>query len=74
MALLRLCRGDQVKHKIKMPMKMYMGVMKKRKKTEARKAEEERLSGVVTGKLGEITSSRKEKRRDKKKNKKAKAK
>jgi hypothetical protein len=39
----------QVKHSIKMPRKMYIGVMKKRKEKEARKAEELRLSGVITG-------------------------
>jgi hypothetical protein len=33
-----------------MPLKMYHGVMKKRKEREAKQAEEERLSGVVSGK------------------------
>ncbi len=54
-----LSGNSQVKHKVKMPMKMYMGVMKKRKEKEARKAEEERQSGVVTGKLSALSASTK---------------
>jgi hypothetical protein len=42
--------GANLRHKEKMPLKMWMGVKKAREEREARKEAEEKAAGIITGK------------------------
>jgi len=49
--------GANLRHKEKMPLKMWMGVKKAREEREARKEAEEKAAGIITGKKPASSSS-----------------
>ena len=59
-----LCGLVQSRHNLKMPLKMFLGVQKARKKREEKARELERVSGVVTGKRHKKKASYQQRRRD----------